>query len=359
MLLLMLCSVLAAETIELWTYTDYPEGVNLSGTDGWVSGYPADSWMGYVSAHTGYSYAYPLTDDGSDEDFGVGTAKDNWLINEQVSWDDGRMNVMSVNMDDDTHGLVFHHQDASNYYLFTLHQDQNPFDLTSWSSTVLLVKISNGEPTILVQESWSYSLNQRSALAVSFNDGTLTGEYFEEFEDDDPDWVLSAVDPDPLPAGHAGFYAYENGADSTAGGVFFGPVQVWQFDDDSDGVPDDTDNCETISNADQADADGDGIGDVCERGGGADTGAADTGAHGSGAQDTGTGHVTGDTAETNPNTDTPPTGTSDNTPPRDGGVLIGWGPCGATPMPVGHALFGAGMAFWGLGLRRRRSPLHC
>jgi len=35
-------------------------------------------------------------------------------------------------------------------------------------------------------------------------------------------------------------------------------------DDDSDGVPDDTDNCPSVANADQSDVDGDQIGDLCD-----------------------------------------------------------------------------------------------
>jgi hypothetical protein len=35
-------------------------------------------------------------------------------------------------------------------------------------------------------------------------------------------------------------------------------------DTDGDGVPDETDNCPTVSNPDQADSNGNGIGDACD-----------------------------------------------------------------------------------------------
>jgi hypothetical protein len=42
------------------------------------------------------------------------------------------------------------------------------------------------------------------------------------------------------------------------------PVENTGGDDDSDGVPNTTDNCRTVSNADQLDLDADGAGDVCD-----------------------------------------------------------------------------------------------
>ena len=44
-------------------------------------------------------------------------------------------------------------------------------------------------------------------------------------------------------------------------GAFLSHVHV---DEDFDGVPNESDNCPLVANADQADSDGDGIGNVCD-----------------------------------------------------------------------------------------------
>jgi len=41
---------------------------------------------------------------------------------------------------------------------------------------------------------------------------------------------------------------------------------ITESDEDDDGIADDEDNCVNDANADQADADGDGVGDACESG---------------------------------------------------------------------------------------------
>jgi spore coat protein A len=96
-------------------------------------------------------------------------------------------------------------------------------------------------------------------------DGDLTGDACDP--DDDDDGVLDASDAFPLdPAAsvdtdgdgmpdtwNAGYTA----EDSTTG-------LSEDLDDDDDGEPDVTDNCPVEANADQADCDGDGVGNACD-----------------------------------------------------------------------------------------------
>jgi len=72
------------------------------------------------------------------------------------------------------------------------------------------------------------------------------------------------VKVDPCTGKFSGYAWGEN-----IGWINFGPFQgsaktSWRKDSDSDGVYDCVDNCPTVANADQADADKDGIGDACD-----------------------------------------------------------------------------------------------
>jgi hypothetical protein len=58
--------------------------------------------------------------------------------------------------------------------------------------------------------------------------------------------------------------ANDDGPSGTVQGRYLFIAQAGSPDGDNDGTPDDQDNCPNVANADQADADADGIGDVCD-----------------------------------------------------------------------------------------------
>jgi hypothetical protein len=86
---------------------------------------------------------------------------------------------------------------------------------------------------------------------VVIDDLGLTG--FEDDEDDDNDGVLDVNDNCTL-------IANADQADADGDGI----GDVCDSDDDNDGILDLDDNCPTIANPGQEDADGDGIGDLCD-----------------------------------------------------------------------------------------------
>jgi len=71
--------------------------------------------------------------------------------------------------------------------------------------------------------------------------------------DTDEDGVVDEIDNCPL-------VSNPDQKDSDGDGI----GDVCEDDEDGDGVPDEEDNCPLVSNPDQEDADGDGVGDVCE-----------------------------------------------------------------------------------------------
>lgn len=86
---------------------------------------------------------------------------------------------------------------------------------------------------------------------VVIDDLSLTG--FEDDEDDDNDGILDADDNCPL-------VANADQADNDGDGL----GDLCDPDDDNDGIPDVQDNCPKTANPGQEDADSDGVGDVCD-----------------------------------------------------------------------------------------------
>lgn len=330
MILLWAALAQASDLLDLWAQDAYPVDEPIGGSNGWTNGYSADPWMGFEYY---LNFAMPTTTDTDGSAFGAGGDRDNWLVQAAADWEDGQLSADVIVLGEGTCGVVFHHQDALNQYLFLLAIDNSPIAKLP-EEHAALVKLENGEPIILAQaeiEAPDMTQVTLSTLTVSVNDGLIEATYKPNLHSSSDVVQLVVSDPDPFLGGVSGFYAYNMEVSSTWSktfGVGFGEVVVSRWDDDEDGVADDEDNCEFVANIGQNDADFDGIGDACD-----DTREG-------GTTDSGDAGGSGDDLN----------GADNNDALTDGGVLIGWGSCSTLPAPSWHAAILA--MFFGLVRRR-------
>ena len=244
-----------AGELPAWDASNF-EGENLADREGWSGGYDRDSWGSYDG------YAYPYTDDGADSSalYGSGTALDNWIVRGDAV-NDGVTEIGMFNYDDDTAGMVFKQSSAKTFYMLVHYEDGAPYPLQEDNEPVIgLVRVYNGQGSVLASVSSDrFSFDDSIIeLRAEYNDGDIRVLW-------DGTEVMEVSDPEPLPAGVSGFYAYNNGYyDNERQSVLFDYIEVSFWDEDDDGVADDIDNCEEDANTDQADADGNGIGDACD-----------------------------------------------------------------------------------------------
>jgi len=257
----------AQDTVEVFSYRFFESGQPYSGTDGWSGGYRADEWIGYEGDFG--TYVYSTTDDNGGT-WGSGEATDNWLVHDDIAVEDGAVTANIYSGDDDSMGVVLHHQGSGDMFIFVLTAtsagggggSSSPFDAGASANTAVLARISGGVSQVLNVQSFGYPASELVKIGLSFNDGVAIGWLWDDTTGtfDDRSNIVVA-DTESLGGGSAGFYAYDVGGSD---GAFFGTPTVYAFDEDGDGIIDDDDNCEFVENADQGDADGDGIGSACD-----------------------------------------------------------------------------------------------
>lgn len=255
-LLLALALDAQAEPIEAWARSDFGERQEMVGYDGWVGGYDADPWWGEGSR--AYSATDHNTGDSSGERYGSGWAADNWVVRGEAVGQGAGMALL-YNEDDDTIGVVACASGGDSFYLFGHSANSAPPPMEVNGPTGYLLKVDNGVAEVLGFDRVELRREDWSQLEVSIDDGHI--EFVLNGRD-----VVIVDDPDPLPPGQWGFYAYDAGNDGgyNSTEAFFDYIEVHWYDNDDDGEPDDSDNCEHTANPDQDDHDGDGIGNACD-----------------------------------------------------------------------------------------------
>ena len=275
----------AADLLSYWSYSDYDDDSSMVGVDSWVTGYATDLWYGY-RGDSGSTYVYPTSDDNTgdaDGDWGDGGALDNWFINRRVELRDGVVRAPVYSQDDDTLGVICRFENKSNMIIGMMSGNEGSSPISERTPYLAIVKVTDA----------GVATDTTFGLELSCNDGEITLNFWDRYDSgwSDPDDSISATDSDPSSEDSdeldAGFYAYDAGAEDGSY-LFFGTITALQYDDDSDGIADDKDNCETTANADQADGDADGLGDACDPDGGGGDGGTDSGG-GAGGTDTGGG----------------------------------------------------------------------
>jgi hypothetical protein len=284
-----LSAVAHAGLVEAWSVENFPREGEIAGWEGWENGYDGDGW-GSERSDAG-SWAYSLADHAPSGGFGDGGAYDNWLVNAAEPVKQGTFETVVYPTDNDAFGVVVGHDRDRYYLLLVCGEEDNDTSTQSCPVSGLdthataLVQVRGSRTEVLDSTDVGARTYQESEISITMDNGVLTATIgrVSLSTEVEADFQLDGV----------GFYAFNEGlydesGESDGDTVYFrNPVLSW-MDEDDDDVVDDLDNCESVANRDQADADGDGIGTACDDAeelpdtGGEDTAGTDTGDTGGG-----------------------------------------------------------------------------
>lgn len=259
------------------TFQTAPATNQLSGNYGWVSQYSADKWS--VNEYFGSRYISAITDDAvaSNNTWGLNKASNNMLIQTSdtgcgptdtspCTWSTLQLNVSYYNSDPTGHGVVFHWVDNSNFWIFEMARGDNAVNGTGGNTTLngsRLYHVVNGQPTsetctssstsALYQTGYLHILSTGSNVSV-WNDWDGAGGAASLTQ------ICSVNTLSPPVTGRVGMFCYDAGNVACS----FDDISVSVPDTDKDGVGDPYDNCSSVGNVNQADLDGDKVGDLCD-----------------------------------------------------------------------------------------------
>ncbi|MFZ5477806.1 MAG: MopE-related protein [Myxococcota bacterium] len=244
------------------TFDSYTSSA-FSGTGGWVSNCPYDTWA--INSSSADKYVYAESDETGGT-WGTGSYADNALTYTTETFSDFTYDGTLYSNDDDTIGVVFRYQDASNFYIVIFVGGDGYPSTTGARATPLsgsrLYKVVGGVGTLLDSSAETFDryyshefeiVADGSSIEV-WLDGNRDGSFASTEQ------IMTATDS-ALTEGEIGFYCFDNGSGT---GCAFDDVYVYVPDTDGDTVADVDDNCPDDSNVSQADADGDGAGDACD-----------------------------------------------------------------------------------------------
>ncbi len=247
-----------------WSYGFDNDISEFSGTDGWVSQYCTDPWS--TALNGGLT---PKTDDGCNVE--QCTPNNNcgynwgyWLQGGQCiqsdpldnhitfgpkTWEDYVFRADMRNDDDDTFGFVFRYQNSGQFYLFMLSRDIAPLPNLGCGHDLYgaaLYRIEDSDGTVLgTAENVVYQPGHVHKVQITVQGDHITVEFDTNHDGafGADETIFDLDDPDALPSGQVGFFAWENGAtggDSacSTGECWFdnAEVDVLAVDDSCDGI---------------------------------------------------------------------------------------------------------------------------